>query len=222
MNVKNDIIDKKNINYVISILNNSYNITNIFFKFFDNILYSKNLLGNKILFLCNNDNEYIGMLIYEINKFDKFSIVTIEELCIIKKYKLNGFSKILLNSLLNKINKKYKNCYLATIICDLRSLSNDFINYEILYPYVNKSNDDSIIKIINTSKSIIIKWYMIEMDKQNGIYHIPFYKNNETYKIFNSKTNKLNSRQQELKKFLKDKKYYLGYGIGVFYILKIC
>lgn len=210
---------------MISILNDSYNISNIFYKYFDNLLYSEYLIGNRVIFLLN-ENIYIGMLIYKINKFDKFTIITIEELCIINKYKSNGFSKILINSLVNEIKKKYVNCYLSALICDLRSLSTNFMDCEIIFPNNNEKNNDknydNICDIIDASKNILIKWYMIELNKKYSIYHIPFYTNPETFKIFNSNKNILNCRQIQLKKILKRKKFVLGYGCGVLHIIKIC
>ena len=129
-----------------------------------------------------------------------------------------------MNSLFNKINLKYKNCYFASIIYDLRSLGSELNKCKIIYPYVteNMKLNDDIVKIINISKNILKKWYMIELDSKNGIFYIPFYINHETYTIFNSDTKKLNHRQKFFKNFLKNKKYYLGYGIGVFTIMKIC
>lgn len=224
MKVIHSTVTEQNIKNVIDILNDSYNVDNIIYKSIDNFIYSNVLLDNDILFLYDK-NIIVGMLIYKINKYDKFYILTIDELCIIKKYKSNGFSKILLNSLFDKINKKYINCYIASIICDLRSISKELEKYKLVYPFLNDENyaiDKNIDNIIKISKKLVKKWYMIELDKTNGIIYIPFYNNYETYCIFNSKKYVLNNKQQILKKILTDYNYVLGYGVGIFNIIKIC
>ena len=179
------------------------------------------MIGNNVLFLYNQKNEIISMIIYKIYKHKLFNILTIEEMCIIKKFKSNGYSKIMLNYLFETVKKKYNQCYIVSIICDIRSISNEFENYKIIYSYVENIKNSFDDCVVNQCKNIIKKWYMLELDKKNGIFFIPFYINNETYKIFNSNKYNLNIKQKKFKKILVKNKYSLGFGIGVFNIIKI-
>ena len=81
LDITNNKIDKKNISNVINILNDSYNITNGIYNFFDNLLYFNTLFGNKIIFLHTHNKKYIGMLIYQLYKFNNFNIISCYYIC---------------------------------------------------------------------------------------------------------------------------------------------
>ena len=196
-------------------INDSYN--NISINAINDILFKNLLYGNKVLIL-NIEKKIAGILIYSIKKYDNFYILTIEKLCIINKYKSKGYSKDLVNTLITHItDKKYNNCYLSCIIVDLRSVSNIFNNYNVITP--KKNNSEEEIQIIKKSKKILTKWYMIEIEK--NILYIPFFNNIETYNFFNNDEYKLNKKQIRIKTELIKKKYCLGYGIGIFNIIKL-
>ncbi len=221
MKLINKNITSRNINNIFDVLNDSYNINNIFIKFIDKIFYEKELNGKKVLFLSNDDNKNIGILIYDVHTFKKFNILTIEELCVINEYKSMGLSKLLLEELLKIIKNKYKECYLSSIICDLRSISSIFDKYEIIYPNISFSDDKTNNKkIIYTAYNLLKKWYMKKIN-DSGIIYIPFYINKESYSFMKSKNVKLNDKQKLLKKTLIKFGYTLGYGIGIFNLIKI-
>ncbi len=222
MKLKNKKINSKNIDDVFFVLNNSYNINNPLIKFIDNVFYKNSLLGKKVLFLFNENNKIIGMVIYKISEFREFNILTIEELCIINEFKSKGLSKILLEELLKIIKQKYNKCYLASIICDLRSISNVFDNYDIIYPTLQNDNLSNKYKImVDTATNLLKKWYMKSLNHASILY-IPFYKNKETNIFFESKNIVLNKNQRLMKKMLKKYNHTLGYGIGLLNLIKIC
>ena len=154
----------------------------LYYNNLNNLMYPKYLLNNKVLLLHNDNNDIIAILIYKIYKFVDYNILTIYELCVLNKYKSQGYIKILINSLLKKIKKKYANCYLTSIICNLRSMSNDYKNFKLEFPQNKLSHKKKII--IDNAKNIIKEWYMIELNEKYGIFYIPLYFSNDTYKVF--------------------------------------
>lgn len=106
--VKNNITDK-NINMIMNVINDSYNEFFIF-KLINLFFYKKFLLNNEILILYDNNNiDIIEIIVYKINNFNNYDILVIHELCVINKYKSLGYSKILINSLFEKIKEKMSN-----------------------------------------------------------------------------------------------------------------
>lgn len=105
-------------------------------------------------------------------------------------------------------------------MCDLRAISNHFLTYKLEFSQKKISHKKK--EIINNAKKIIKEWYMIELDKKNGIFYIPFYLSFDTYNIFESNNIQLNNKQKQLKKFLYNKNFSLGLGIGLFNVIKIC
>jgi predicted acetyltransferase len=207
----------KNLEMIYNIIKQSYNINdNTFTSFIDDYIYKKSLLNKKVLIL-HIDTEIIGILIYTIHSFNNYTLATIEELCIIDKYKSNGYSKKLLKKYLEILKNKYTNCYMTSIICDLRSISNIFNDYTNIT--LKDKNTTEEIEIINNATYIMKKWYMVNTNK--NVFYIPFYTNYNTYLFFNNDDVKLNSNQKKLKKYLKSKNITLGYGIGYFNIIKI-
>ena len=215
MSIINTKIYKNNIEDIIEIINDSYN--NIYLKAIDDFLLKNPLYGKKVL-IINIEKKNAGILIYSIKKYDNFYILAIEKLCIINKYKSKGYSKILIKELLKYIkDKKYNNCYLSSVIVDLRSVSSIFNDYELISP--KKNNSEEEIQIIKESNKILKKWYMIDIEK--NVVYIPFFNNIETYNFFNNNEYELNNNQKRIKKELIKRKYCLGYGIGIFNIIKL-
>lgn len=219
MKIKNKSITNKNIKKILFVINNSYNEL-FFLKLINKIFYSRFLINNKVLFLYSDDNEIIGIIIYKIEHFEKFHILIIQELCVINKYKSLGYSKILLDCIFKKIEKEYVNCYLCSIVCDLRAIANKFEKYDLVFPRKKLSDENKLI--VDTSKNLIKDWYMIEMDKKNGIFYIPFYMSIDTYNVYKTDKVSLNKKQKKLKNILTNNNYSLGFGIGIFNIIKIC
>lgn len=217
MKIKNNDVNLKNIDEIYDIINDSYNINNFIINLFDKIFYKNTLLGKKILYLSNKE-QIIGILIYSVNTFKKNNLVIIEELCVTNKYKSMGYSKILLKEFL-KIVLKYNNCYLVSIICDLRTVSNILEKYEVIYPKINIKQINNN-KIVYNAYNLIKKWYMVNL-YDNCFIYIPFYTNKESFTFFNSKNIKLNKNQKELKKFIINNNYTLGYGTGILNLIKL-
>lgn len=218
MKLKFEIVSHDNLENIKFVINDSYNITNFLIRSIYNLMYFNDLLSNEALFLYDDNMEIIGIVIYKIRKYDTFNILEILELCVRNKYKSNGCSKILLKNLLLNIKKKYKECYLSSIVCNLKSASDLLNKYDIVYPKKNLSSLDK--KIFTETKKNLIKWYMI--CNSNGIVFIPFYKNQDTYDFYKSNKYTLNKKQQMIKKFLQKNKSDMGCGYGILNIIKIC
>lgn len=118
-----DIFNKSSNNFILTKIKNSYIISSFCSNKY-NIIYLK------------NKNKSIGFLIFNTlsSECDKYIIINVEYLCIIKKYQSMGLSTILLKYLLKNhekiisriTNKKYSNIYLSAILVNPRSFSKLF------------------------------------------------------------------------------------------------